>query len=238
MAQPVRKARASLQELKSGCDFTCIQPPISFSGNETSPEKLTKEIFEHLLRNNETLQIALEAYSGQISVHAHAHKLFASKFQLVPKENGSQTPLKAVTIFSSVSRASCRSARIWKDPQTQQWETDVEYVEGFPPAAELATAVRDFERFSETFNLFTDSAYVAGVMWRAEKDIHKISNQTLFELLSKLIYAVSHQEHSYFVMHVRSHTNLPGLITEGNQQADSLAATTAAELARLPDIFQ
>lgn len=42
MAQLVRKARASLQELKSGCDFTCIQLPVNFSGYETPLEKLTK----------------------------------------------------------------------------------------------------------------------------------------------------------------------------------------------------
>ncbi|RMC03502.1 hypothetical protein DUI87_20701 [Hirundo rustica rustica] len=37
-------------------------------------------------------------------------------------------------------------------------------------------------------------------------------------------------------MHVRSHTDLPGEIAEGNRQADSLAAPV--ENARLPDIFQ
>ena len=37
-------------------------------------------------------------------------------------------------------------------------------------------------------------------------------------------------------MHVRSHNDLPGEITEGNRQADSLAAP--AEQAHLPGIFQ
>ncbi|NXH14007.1 POK8 protein, partial [Bucco capensis] len=218
MAQLISKARARLQELAA---------------------KLTKNMFEHLLRYNETLQIALENYSGQISVHAPAHKLFASKFQLIPKEKKSQTPLKALTVFTDASVASQRSVITWKNPKTQQWETDIDYVEGSPQIAELAAAVRAFERFSEPFNLVTDSAYVAGVVSRAENAVlREISNQTLFGLLSKLIYAISHREHPYFVMHIRSHTDLPGPIAEGNQRADSLAAAAAAAMVRSPDIFQ
>ncbi|NXQ04939.1 POK11 protein, partial [Vidua macroura] len=70
MAQLVRKARMRLWEL-AGCGFACIHLPV-----DLSPERLIKEMFEHLLRENGTLQIALESYSGQISVHIPAHKLF------------------------------------------------------------------------------------------------------------------------------------------------------------------
>ncbi|XP_014104567.1 PREDICTED: endogenous retrovirus group K member 18 Pol protein-like [Pseudopodoces humilis] len=237
MAQLVGKARLRMREL-AGCDFSCIHLPLSLSEEETSSVKMTREMFEHLLRNQETLQIALENFTGQISVHAPAHKLFNSKFNLVPKDKRSQKPLEALTVFTDASGASRRSVMTWKDPQTQQWETDVDYVEGSPQIAELAAVVRAFERFSEPFNLVTDSAYVAGVVSRAENAVLKeISNRTLFELLSKLIYAVSHREHPYFVMHTRSHMELPGFIAEGNDRADSLAAAPVG-LARLPDLFQ
>ncbi|NWZ81689.1 POK18 protein, partial [Poecile atricapillus] len=91
MAQLIRKARARLREI-SGCDFTCIRVP-----------KLTKEMFNQLLQENETLQIALDSYSGQVSVHAPAHKSFNSKFSVIPKEIRSRKPLKAVTVFTDAS---------------------------------------------------------------------------------------------------------------------------------------
>ncbi|NXU61560.1 POK19 protein, partial [Horornis vulcanius] len=104
--------------------------------------------------------------------------------------------------------------------------------------AELAAVVRTFERFSEPFNLVTDSAYVAGMVARAEHSaLKEISNKALFELLSKLIYAVSRREQPFFVMHVRLHTDLPGIIAEGNSHADSLAAAPIG-LCNLPDLFQ
>ncbi|TRZ08715.1 hypothetical protein HGM15179_018391 [Zosterops borbonicus] len=238
MAQLVSKARTRLLELAS-CKFTRIHLPISLSDNGTSPTKLTKQMFDYLLQNHEALRTALESYSGQISIHAPAHNLFASKLKLEPKEKRSCKPLKALTVFTDASRASHRLVMTWMDPQTQQWETDVKYVEGSSQIAELATAVRAFERFAETFNLITDLAYVAGVVARAEHAVlREISNKTLCELLLKLIYVISHQEHPYFVMHVRSHTDLPGPIAERNRRADSLAAAAAVGLAKLPDLFQ
>ncbi|TRZ11451.1 hypothetical protein HGM15179_015656 [Zosterops borbonicus] len=125
----------------------------------------------------------------------------------------------------------------WKDPQTQQWESDVTEVEGSPQVAELAAVVRAFERFSEPFNLVTDSAYVAGVVSRAENSVlQEVSNTALFELLSKLVKLISHREQPFYVMHTRSHTDLPGFIAEGNRRADALAAPAA--VAPLPDVYQ
>ncbi|RMC20735.1 hypothetical protein DUI87_01587 [Hirundo rustica rustica] len=132
---------------------------------------------------------------------------------------------------------SHKSVLTWKDPQTQQWEADVAEVEGSPQVAELAAVVRAFERFPEPFNLVTDSAYVAGVVSRAEQAIlQEVSNIALYELLSKLVKLFSHQEQPFFVMHTRSHTELPGFIVEGNRKADALAAP--AEMAPLPNIFE
>ena len=222
----------------AGCDFTCIHLPVKLSEEgRNSPERLTKEMFEHLLQSNASLQLSLDSYRGQISVHAPSHKLFNEEFHLIPREKRSRRPLKALTVFTDASGTSHKSVMTWRNPQTQHWEADVEFVEGSPQVAELAAVVRAFEKFSEPINLVTDSAYVAGVVSRAEQAVLKeVDNEQLFRLLSKLIYLISHREHPFYVMHVRSHTDLPGEIAEGNRQADSLA--TPAEQARLPDIFQ
>ncbi|KAF4803567.1 hypothetical protein TURU_015008 [Turdus rufiventris] len=188
-------------------------------------------------RSNASIQLSLDSYSGQISVHAPSHKLFNEEFHLIPPEKRSQRSLKALIVFTEASRASPKSVMTWRNPQTQNWEGDVEFVEGSPKVAELATVVRAFEKFSEPINLVTDSVKVAAMVSRAEQAVLKnIENVHLFRLLSKLIYLISYREHPFYVMRVRSHTDWSGKIAEGNRQADSLAAP--AEQACLPDIFQ
>ncbi|NWZ33235.1 POK19 protein, partial [Brachypodius atriceps] len=104
--------------------------------------------------------------------------------------------------------------------------------------AELAAIVRAFETFKDQpFNLVTDSAYVAGVAMRAEHAFLKEeSNRNLYNLLSKLVYLISHRKQRFHVMHVRSHTDLPGAIVEVNRRADVLAMQ--AQLPSRLDVFK
>ncbi|XP_064260061.1 uncharacterized protein LOC135290081 [Passer domesticus] len=233
VAELIRKARLRIREL-AGVDFECIHIPIQLSSGN-----LTKAMLEHLLQENEALQFALDSYSGQVSIHRPSHKFFNAdvQFHLSLKTVQSRTPLEALTVFTDASGASHKSVMTWKDPQTQQWEADVKVVVGSPQIAELDAVVRAFEKFPEPFNLITDSAYVAGVVSRAEGAIlQEVSNNTLFVLLSKLIRLVSHRKQPFYVMHVRSHTELPGFIMEGNRRADALAAP--AQMAPLPKVFE
>lgn len=66
--------------------------------------------------------------------------------------------------------------------------------------------------------------------------LKEVSNPKLYDLLSQLVFLLSHREQSYYVMHVRSHTDLPGPVVEGNRNADALAAPV--QLASLPGMFQ
>ncbi|NWR25763.1 PO113 protein, partial [Emberiza fucata] len=227
----IRKARSRIREL-AGCGFSCIHIPIQLGSGQ-----LKKKTLEELLETNEMLQFALDSYTGRIAVGRPAHKLFNSEFKLFVKKIQSRTPLDALTVFIDAPGASHKSVMTWKDPQTQRWETDIATMEGSPQVAELDTVVQAFERFPGPFNLVTDSAYVAGVVSRAESAIlQEVSNQNLFNLLSRLVHLVSHREYSFYVMHVRSHTELPGFIAEGNRRADPLVAA-AAMVGPLPDVF-
>ncbi|NWZ94856.1 POK6 protein, partial [Nesospiza acunhae] len=109
--------------------------------------------------------------------------------------------------------------------------------EGSPQVAELDAVIRAFEKFKDReFNLVTDSAYVAGVVARAENAVlQEISNSALFNLLHRLIQLISHREQKFYVMHVRSHTDLPGIIAEGNRRADALAGDPEQVRALLAD---
>ncbi|NXL73056.1 POK6 protein, partial [Leptocoma aspasia] len=102
--------------------------------------------------------------------------------------------------------------------------------EGSPQIVELAAVVQAFQLFPQPFNLITDSAYVANVVKRLEGSVLKdVSNPAIFRLLSRLIHLVSHREQPFYVMYVRSHTDLPGFITKGNRRADALAAPLQLE---------
>ncbi|RMC22450.1 hypothetical protein DUI87_00764 [Hirundo rustica rustica] len=233
VAELIWKARVWIREL-AGCDFECIHIPIRLRSSQ-----ITKAMLEHLLQENEALQFALDSFTRQISIHQPAHKIFNqdAKFTLSLKSVLSRKPLEALTIFTDASGRSHKSVMTWKDPQTEQWEADVAEVEGSPQVAELAAAVRAFERFPEPFSLVTDSTYGAGVVSRADQAIlQEVSNTPLFELLSKLVKLVSHREQPFFVMHTRLHTDLPGYIAEGNRRADALVAPAA--MAPLPNIFE
>ncbi|OWK55984.1 hypothetical protein RLOC_00006244 [Lonchura striata] len=89
-----------------------------------------------------SLQLSLDNYRGQISVHALSHKLFNDEFRLFPQEKGIWRPLKALTVFTDASGASHKSVMIWRNPQTQHWEADVELVEGSPQVDELAAVTK------------------------------------------------------------------------------------------------
>ncbi|NWH42072.1 POK18 protein, partial [Chloropsis hardwickii] len=207
VAELIRKGRSRLWEL-SGCEFGCIHIPIKLKSGH-----LTKEMLEQLLQDCEPLQFALEGFGGQISIHRPSHKIFnsASQFYLSLESVRSEVPINALTIFTDGSGASHRSVVTWFDPDTRRWESDVEVVEGSPQVAELHAVVRIFERFPVPFSLVTDSAYSAGVVERAEDAVlQEVSNRTIFELLSKLVKLVSSRVEKFFVMHVRSHTDLPG----------------------------
>ncbi|RMC07033.1 hypothetical protein DUI87_16486 [Hirundo rustica rustica] len=232
VAELIWKARTRIREL-AGCDFECIHIPIEINSGQ-----ITKAMLEHLIHENEALQIALDSYTGQISIHRPAHKLFREQiqFKLSLKSVQSRRPLKALTVFTDASGTSHKSVITRKNPQTQQWEKDTVEVEGSPQVAELAAVVRAFEKFPKPFNLVTDLAYVAGVVSRAEQAVlSEVSNSALFNLLSKLVNLISHREQQFYVMHIRSQTDLPGFIAEGNRRADVLAVP--AEMAPLPDIF-
>ncbi|RMC05655.1 hypothetical protein DUI87_17740 [Hirundo rustica rustica] len=189
VAELIWKARTRIREL-AGCDFECIHIPIEINSGQ-----ITKAMLEHLIHENEALQFALDSYTGQISIHRPAHKLFREQiqFKLSLKSVQSRRPLKALTVFTDASGTSHKSVITWKNPQTQQWEKNIVEVEGSPQVAELAAVVRAFEKFPEPFHLVTDSAYVAGVVSRAEQAVlSEVSNAALFNLLSKLANLVSH----------------------------------------------
>ncbi|NXM17580.1 POK19 protein, partial [Ploceus nigricollis] len=164
MAQLVIRARSRLLSL-AGKDFSTIFLPI------------TTLYLGWLLQQSECLQIALENFTGQISIHFLKHRLLHSSLSLIPKPLKSVVPLDALIIFNNGSGWSHKSVITWQNPITHDWESDIETVEGSSQIAELAAVVRAFSKFTCPFNLITDSTYFAGIVERAENAFLKtVSN--------------------------------------------------------------
>ncbi|KFV16652.1 hypothetical protein N340_12922, partial [Tauraco erythrolophus] len=96
---------------------------------------------------------------------------------------------------------------------------------GSAQLVELRTIAMAFQWFSQVpLNLITDSAYVADITQCLDCSLLKeVNNVALLSLLKTLWCAIQARVHPYYILHIHSHTSLPGFITEGNARADMLA---------------
>ncbi|RMC20951.1 hypothetical protein DUI87_01805 [Hirundo rustica rustica] len=236
--QPHKTATA-LFELIARLIIKCWQRCLQLMGADPSKIILPvqREEFDWSYANNVSLQSALEGFSGQITYHLPSHKLLQvaknTQFSLRPKN--SQEPVQGPTVFTDGSGKTGKAIVTWQDES--EWQVLEGHEDGSAQLVELKAAVMAFEKFSqEPFNLITDSAYVANIAQRLGCSVLKeVSNPALFDLLKALWCAIQARVHPYYVLHVRSHTNLPGFVAEGNARADKLA--NPAWVAPQPDVL-
>jgi len=192
-------------------DFACICLPVAST------------YLQWLHQQSDAFSVAIAGYTGQLTSHPPSHKLLNADFRLLSRPKRSDQPLQALTMFTDGSGKSHKSVILWWDDQRGQWDSDIETVPGSPQIVELNAVVRVFQKWSTPLNIITDSAYVAGIVERAEASVLRdVSHSELFALLQELIFLLDSRPHPYFVMHVRAHTVLPGFIAEGNRRADML----------------
>ncbi|NXD88512.1 POK7 protein, partial [Halcyon senegalensis] len=184
-----------------------------------------REDFDWSFANSVSLQSGLENFSGQVTYNPPSHELLcvAKITQISLKPKNCQEPVQGPTVFTDGSGKTGKAIVTWRDGS--EWQVLEGHEDGSAQLVELRAAVMAFERFSqEPFNLVTDSAYVADIAQRLGYSVLKeVSNPALFHLLQTLWRAIQARVHPYYVLHVRSHTNLPGFVAEGNKRADKLA---------------
>ena len=186
-------------------------------------EVLVVELYNNSLSSCRSRGGAGREYTGQITSHPPSHKLFNVDFRLMLKPRSSEQPLQALPVFTGGSGKSRKSVLLWWDDQRRQWDSHIETVSGSPQIVQLNAVVRVFRKWNVPLNLVTDSASVAGIVTRAEASVlRSVSHSQLFALLQELIFLLDSRSAPYFVMHIRSHTSLPGFLAEGNRRADLL----------------
>ncbi|RMC05649.1 hypothetical protein DUI87_17734 [Hirundo rustica rustica] len=223
--QPQKTATA-LFELIAHLIIKCRQWCLQLMGAD--PTKIVlpvqQEDFDWNFANSISLQSALENFSGQITYHLPSHKLLqVAKFtEISLRPKISQEPVQGPIVFIDSSGRAGKAIVTWRDGS--KWQVLGGHEDGSAQLVALRAAVMAFQRFSqEPFDLVTDSAYVADIAQRLGHSVLKeVSNAALFHLLKTLWCAIQAQVHPYHILHVRSHTNLSGLVAEGNVRADKL----------------
>ncbi|NWW24062.1 POK19 protein, partial [Falcunculus frontatus] len=186
---------------------------------------LQQEHFEWSLTNSAPLQSALRNFLGQIAYHLPSYKLLqlakSTSFTLQPKN--SQVPVQGPTVFTDGSGKTGKAIVTRKEES--EWQVLEGHESGSAQLVELKAVAMAFQKFPQVpLNLVTDYAYVADTTQRLDCSLLKeVNNDALFLLLKALWCAIQARVHPYYILHIRSHTSLPGFITEGNARDDRLA---------------
>ncbi|XP_074710544.1 uncharacterized protein LOC141937033 [Strix uralensis] len=191
-----------------------------------------------LCQCKQSLQMSLLDFSGKMLFHLPSHKLLQMhlELQIVQRPLVSPVPLSSLTAFTDMSGKTGQAVVTWK--QDGEWQDLIGREEGSPQLVELQAVAMAFQRFPHVpLNIVTDSACVADVVKRLDRSLLKeVNNKNLVFLLKTLWHELQSRSQPFYVLHVRSHTGLPGFINEGNARADALAAPAWA--APLLDKFQ
>ncbi|NXY15031.1 POK19 protein, partial [Atrichornis clamosus] len=183
------------------------------------------EYFKWSFANSTPLQAALQSFVGQIAYHLPSHKLLqlAKSTSLTSPPKNSHVPLQGPTVFTDGSGKTGKAIVTWQDDSG--WQVLEGHESGSAQLLELRAATMAFQRFShEPFNLVSDSAYVADIaQWVDCSLVKGVNNPALFLLLKSLWSAIQGRTYPYYILHIPSHTTLPGFIAEGNSRADKLA---------------
>ncbi|NXB02342.1 POK19 protein, partial [Cnemophilus loriae] len=180
---------------------------------------IQQEYFEWCFANSAPLQSALQNFSGQmIAYHLPSHKLLqlakSTSLSLQPKN--SCVPLQGLAVFTDGSGRMGKAIVTWRNESG--WQTLKGHESGSAQLVELRAVAMAFQHFSHVpLNLVTDSAYVADITQCLDCSLLKeVNNAALFSLLKTLWNAIHSRTHPYYILHIRSHTSLPGFIAEGN----------------------
>ncbi|XP_017675801.1 PREDICTED: endogenous retrovirus group K member 11 Pol protein-like [Lepidothrix coronata] len=225
LAKLVMKGRGCLQEM-DGRDPETIYIPA------------TKDNLDWFLAEDAGFQTALADFHGNISIHLPKHKLWAEigNLPLMATRRCKLRPVNGVTLFTDASGQLKKAAVTWKNPATGQWDNKVQTLDqGSVQVLELAAIRMAFELFhDQPMNVVTDSHYAAGLVSRLEASfLQDVTNPHLFTEIRTIWFLINHRKFDFYIMHTKSHTELPGPIAEGNQKADATAMVTT-----VPKILQ
>lgn len=181
----------------------------------------------------------MSGFDGQIIQQSLGHKLFnfihATPILGFPLLK--QQPLEALTVFTDASVKMGKAAYVWQE--NAQWHHQAIHAEDgcSTQYLELLAVVLVFEWWnSQPINVVCDSQYVVGIVYRIEQAyIKELQHEKLYLLFCCLFVALAQCSRYYYICHIRSHTAIDSILTQGNARADLLVSPAWAAPPR--DLF-
>ncbi|XP_033929205.1 uncharacterized protein [Melopsittacus undulatus] len=165
-----------------------------------------------------SMTFALAVNGVQLSTHYPSHPLFQTTSIIMRGPIVKQKPISnALTVFTDASGRTGKYGFAWQD--NQNWKLKIWTDTGQSvQILELQAIVETLNWFSsQALNIVSDSAYAVSVVNRIDcAKIGKIGTLEIEELVIRLKGIIQERKEPIWCCHMRSHTNLPGIFSQGN----------------------
>ncbi|XP_033929263.1 rootletin-like isoform X2 [Melopsittacus undulatus] len=165
-----------------------------------------------------SMTFALAVNGVQLSTHYPSHPLFQTTSIIMRGPIVKQKPISnALTVFTDASGRTGKYGFAWQD--NQNWKLKIWTDTGKSvQILELQAIVETLNWFSsQALNIVSDSAYAVSVVNRIDcAKIGKIGTLEIEELVIRLKGIIQERKEPIWCCHMRSHTNLPGIFSQGN----------------------
>uniref|UniRef100_A0A8V5HFM7 Uncharacterized protein n=1 Tax=Melopsittacus undulatus TaxID=13146 RepID=A0A8V5HFM7_MELUD len=173
-----------------------------------------------------SMTFALAVNGVQLSTHYPSHPLFQTTSIIMRGPIVKQKPISnALTVFTDASGRTGKYGFAWQD--NQNWKLKIWTDTGKSvQILELQAIVETLNWFSsQALNIVSDSAYAVSVVNRIDcAKIGKIGTLEIEELVIRLKGIIQERKEPIWCCHMRSHTNLPGIFSQGNAVIDRAVA--------------
>lgn len=189
---------------------------------------LTKVWLDWTQQSSSAFQSALVDFVGPLNIHFPPHKLFTTL-----KNNGfedvtfySSKPVVGFIVCTDASRNNHTAGYVWKANDGWKDQERVGHLPAPLQTLELSAVVAVFQRWPDTpLNIVCDSFYVVGIVPHLERAVLQgVTDRRLRILFKTLLPLVSSRKRTYFTGHIRSHSGLPGSLSEGSDKGDKSGA--------------
>ncbi|XP_021257629.1 uncharacterized protein LOC110401160 [Numida meleagris] len=181
----------------------------------------------------ETLLAGLQGWGGEI-VYSDSLSIFelARPLKVSLRSRVLTSSIEGPTLFTDASSATCQGAVVWQDI-SNAWKSAVFMDQTVSvQMLEVRAVALAMRLFHDTpCNIVTDSAFAARLLVRMGQE-----GQPSSEAAGFLEEALARREAAVAVLHVRSHSDVPGFFTTGNAMADKVASTLVFTLREARDL--
>ena len=192
---------------------------------------------DSLLQTSIPFQVAFAGYHGVVLANPPKDKrltLFSSlPYTLTSCFTDRPIPA-AVTAFTDGSPR--RGVVTWKN-ENGQWDSRFTETHSSAQRSELAAVILAFQVFcNNSFNLVVDTQYVYRLLLHLPFSyLSPTMDKELYCMFSLLQELLQTRSHFVFVTHIRSHSGLPGPLTQGNKIADNLLRSPSVAFSLFTD---